>query len=160
MLLVVMSPDTKSASDGVVPSRASVWVRRVGWVAFSILLLLEVLAMGGAGLSKFQNTDAWFYWFARFGYPPRFALVVGAAEFAGAGLLLIPRIASYASIVLSVIMIGALHAVLTNETDLGWFGPVLHLAFLVVIGSVQWKRRWRSPQDPSPSSHAMSMRRR
>jgi len=143
MLLSVMSSGTKSVSDGVVPSRATLWRRRVGWVAFGILLVLEVLAMGAAGLSKFQNTDGWFYWFARFGYPPRFALVVGAVEFVGAGLLVIPRVASYASIVLGVIMIGALHAVLTNETDLGWFGPVLHVAFLVVIGTVRWKRRWR-----------------
>ena len=36
-----------------------------------------------------------------------------------------------------------LEAVLTNETDLGWFDPALHLAFLFIIGTVHWKRRWR-----------------
>jgi uncharacterized membrane protein YphA (DoxX/SURF4 family) len=71
------------------------------------------------------------------------SLVVGTLEFVGAGLLLIPRLAPYAAIVLAVIMFGALEAVLTTETALGWFDPVLHLVFLTIIGTVHWKRRWK-----------------
>ena len=119
------------------------WGRRIGWVLFGIVLLLEVMAMGSAGLSKFDSMDGWLYWFARFGYPPRMALLVGAVEFVGAGLLLIPRLASYASLVLGCVMLGALEAVLTTETDLGWFDPLLHLVFLTIVGAVLWKRRWR-----------------
>ncbi len=99
--------------------------------------------MGDAGLGKFQSLDGWLYWFARFGYPPRMSLVIGALEFSGAGLLLIPWLASYSAIMLGMIMLGALEAVLTTETDMGWFDPVLHLVFLTIIGSVHWKRRWR-----------------
>jgi len=44
---------------------------------------------------------------------------------------------------LAVIMFGALEAVLTTETDLGWFDPTLYLVFLTIIGTVHWKRRWR-----------------
>ncbi len=99
--------------------------------------------MGAAGLSKFRNLDGWLYWFGQFGYPPRLALAVGGIELAGAGLLLIPWLASYSSIMLGVVMIGALEAVLTTETDLGWLDPVLHLVLLSVIGIVQWRRRWR-----------------
>ena len=68
--------------------------------------------------------------------------VVGSLEFVGAGLLLIPRIASYSAMMLAVIMVGALEAVLTTETDLGWFDPALHLVFLAIIGTVHWRRRW------------------
>lgn len=71
--------------------------------------------MGDQGLSKFQNMEGWMYWFARFGYPP----------------------------LLAVIMVVALEAVLTTETDLGWFDPVLHLLFLAIIGTAHWNRRWR-----------------
>ncbi|MDH3271697.1 MAG: DoxX family protein [Gemmatimonadota bacterium] len=119
------------------------WGKRIAWAFVVLITGLEVLTMGDAGLSKFQSMDGWMYWFARFGYPPRMALLVGAVEFVGAGLLLIPRLASYASIILSIVMLGALEAVLTTETDLGWFDPVLHLAFLGIIGAFHWKRRWR-----------------
>ncbi len=99
--------------------------------------------MGDAGLGKFQSLEGWMYWFARFGYPPQMSMVIGALELAGAGLILIPRFAPYSAIMLSVIMLGALEAVLTTETDLGWLDPVLHLVFLTIIGATHWKRRWR-----------------
>ena len=118
-------------------------MRWIGWGLLGSVTLLEVFTMGDAGLGKFQNLDGWMYWFARFGYPPRMSLVIGAIEFAGAGLLLIPRLAPYASLVLGVVMIGALEAVLTTETDLGWLDPALHLVFLTIIGTAHWRRRWR-----------------
>ena len=123
-------------------------LRGTGWTLFAIVLFLEVFTMGDAGLSKFQNLDGWLYWFARFGYPPRLSLVIGALEFVGAGLLLIPRLAPYAAMMLAVIMAGALEAVLTTETVMGWFDPVLHLVFLSIIGTVHWKRRWRREAGP------------
>ena len=118
-------------------------LRGVGWTLLGLVTLLEVITMGDAGLGKFQSLDGWMYWFARFGYPPRMSLVIGSLEFVGAGLLLIPRLAPYAAMILGVIMVGALEAVLTTETDLGWFDPALHLVFLTIIGSAHWKRRWR-----------------
>lgn len=130
------------------------WIRWIGWGFFGLVLALEVLTMGEAGLGKFENREGWMYWFGVFGYPGWMALVVGGAEVIGAVLLLVPRVASYAAIGLTVIMIGALHAVLTNETDLGWFDPLLHITFLAIIGSVQWKRRWRV--GGRPTMEAMS----
>ena len=70
-------------------------------------------------------------------------VAAGILEFAGAGLLLIPRLASYSAMMLAVIMVGALEAVLTTETALGWFDPILHLFFLAIIGTAHWKRRAR-----------------
>lgn len=123
------------------------WASRLRWTAFTLILALEVLAMGSAGLSKFQNADGWLLWFGRFGYPPRMAFVVGAVEMLGAGLLLLPGVAAYAALVLCVVMVGALEAVLTTETDLGWFDPVIHLAFLGIILRARWGRRWRPRRD-------------
>ena len=64
---------------------------------------------------------------------------IGALEFVGDGLLLIPCVAPYAAMMLTVIMMGALEAVLTTETALGWFYPVLYMVFLSIIGTVHWK---------------------
>ncbi|MEN8143750.1 MAG: DoxX family protein [Gemmatimonadota bacterium] len=127
----------------VAVSAASHWRRRIGWGLFVIVVALEALSLGEAGLSKFQSREGWEHWFGVFGYPPQMALLVGAVELVGAGLLFLPRLASYASIVVAMVMVGALHAVLTHETDLGWFDPILHMFFLTIIGAVQWKRRWR-----------------
>ena len=118
-------------------------VRWLGWGLLGLVTFLEVFTMGDQGLSKFQNMEGWMYWFARFGYPPLLAPVIGSLEFIGAGLLLIPRLASYSTLMLAVIMVVALEAVLTTETDLGWFDPVLHLIFLAIIGTAHWNRRWR-----------------
>lgn len=128
--------------------------RGMGTALFWVVLGLEVFTMGEAGLGKFDSMEGWMYWFARFGYPPLMAPFVGAIEFAGAGLLLIPSLAPYAALVLGAVMTGALHAVLTTPTDLGWFDPALHLVFLTIIGSVRWHRRWRPGRSPATAPDA------
>ena len=124
-------------------SRGIRLLRGLGWTLFGIVTFLEVMTMGDAGLGKFQSLEGWMYWFARFGYPPQMSMVIGSLELLGAGLVLIPRLAPYAAMMLSGIMLGALEAVLTTETDLGWFDPALHLIFLAIIGTTHWTRRWR-----------------
>lgn len=123
-------------------SKARKALKLTGRVLFWIVLGLEVLTMGEAGLGKFEHLDGWLYWFAQFGYPPQMSLVVGGVEVVGAGLLLVPKLAAYVAPVLMVIMFGALEAVLTTETDLGWFDPVLHLVLLTIILAVRWPDRW------------------
>ncbi len=83
----------------------------------------------------------WTTAFATFGYPPLMAYFVGGAEVLGVVLLLVPRFSSYAAIGLGVIMVGALHAMLTFPNELGWYAPVMHLGALTLIGTVRWKRR-------------------
>ena len=48
-------------------------------------------------------------------------------------LLLVPRTALRASGGLMVIMIGAFGTVLVFRSELGWFGPTLHLGLLSAI---------------------------
>ncbi len=110
------------------------------------------MSMVDAGLGKFQSFDGWRFWFGEFGYPPWMSTIVGVFEIGLPVFLIFPRFASYAAMLLAVIMLGALHAVLTHETDLGWFDPALHLTFLAIIGSVRWKRRWRPNSRSSGAS--------
>ena len=139
-------------------STASRWLRRAGIALLWVVTVLEVFAMGSAGLAKFLSMDGWMYWFERFGYPARFSLVVGALEFVGAGILLLPRWASYSAIGLSIIMIGALHAVTTNETNMGVNAPLIHMAFLAVIGVARWRVRWSRNSVPSVRKSPASRR--
>ena len=94
---------------------------------------LEVLLMGLAGATKFMNAEMWQEHFASWGYPVWLTSVVGVAELVGVVLLLIPRTALGAAGGLIVIMIGALGTVLVFQSELGWFGPTLHLVLLSVI---------------------------
>ena len=72
------------------------------WVCQAALALM-FLAAGGA---KF-GSPMWPRMFERWGYPDHFYLIVGAVEVAAGLALLVPRLASPASLVLIVIMIGA-----------------------------------------------------
>lgn len=109
-----------------------------------------------AGWAKFGSPDVWITMFEGWGYPAWFSFVIGASELGLGIVLLVPRFASYAAIGLIVIMFGALEAVLTTETALGWFDPVLHLVFLTIIGTVHWKRRWRWRQTGEVAQEAAS----
>jgi putative oxidoreductase len=59
------------------------------------------------GVVKLMGSPNWIARFTRWGYPHDFYLVVGAAELAGAALLLIPKLSKFGAVLLSVIMIGA-----------------------------------------------------
>ena len=71
-----------------------------------ILTLLLAVVMVGPGSHKFRGrrgsacSGIW-------GYPDGFYLVIGAVEVVGGIALLIPRLASYSAIVLSIVMVGA-----------------------------------------------------
>ena len=117
--------------------------RKVGPAAIWILIVLEAAAMGLAGISKFTATEMWTGLFTEWGYPIWFALVVGAAEAAGAGLLLFPKLASYAAGFLIMVMLGALGTLVLNSSDLGLKAPALHLIVLAIILQARWARRLR-----------------
>ena len=123
------------ARRGILRTRVGVWVL---WG----VTVLAVFGVGSAGAAKFSG-DRWMDMFERWGYAPWFALVIGAAEVGGSLLLLYPRLASYAAVLLIMIMIGAIGTVLTNETGLGPGSPSLIIVLLSVILVARWKRRWR-----------------
>lgn len=116
--------------------------RRVLIAGLWMLTILEVLGMGLVGVAKFTGTT-WVTMFEGWGYPSWFTYVIGAGEAVGAALLLVPRLASYAALMLMVIMLGALYTVLTKDNQLGVAGPLVHMGVLSVIAWGRWSRRWR-----------------
>jgi uncharacterized membrane protein YphA (DoxX/SURF4 family) len=112
------------------------WKNAGLWV-LSILMAAMFLF---AGLTKLMGAEMHVVNFDRWGYPLTFMYVVGLIEVAGALLLLIPRLASYAALLLSVNMLGAnlTHIAAGEYTMLVM--PLMLLAFLVVVAWGRWPR--------------------
>ena len=58
------------------------------------------------GVLKFQD-PTWVRNFARWGYPDGFYIVVGVLEAAGGAAMLVPRLTTYAALLLITVMAGA-----------------------------------------------------
>jgi uncharacterized membrane protein YphA (DoxX/SURF4 family) len=96
--------------------------------ALSVLLALMFLAFGVMSLvnNKGQATEG----FARFGYPDWFRILIGVLYVAGGLLLLLPRFAWIGSVMLAVIMVGAVVSHIRVEE---YFPHTLPAAVLCVI---------------------------
>ena len=116
-------------------------VRTLGRVGLGLLITLEFLGMGLSGMAKFQG-DTWQVMFADWGYPVWFSFLIGGLEMSGALLVLVPRLTSYAAIMLIVIMIGALGTELLIATKLGPVMPIVHIVILSILVFARWQRRW------------------
>jgi uncharacterized membrane protein YphA (DoxX/SURF4 family) len=103
------------------------------WTLQIFIGLLFVLV----GVMKFQD-PVWARNFARWGYPDGFYMVVGVLEAAGGAAFLVPRLTTYASLLLVAMMAGALltHLVYGELHRL----PV-PLVYLFVTALVGWLRR-------------------
>jgi putative oxidoreductase len=89
------------------------------------------------GVVKFVDPN-WPRNFARWGYPDGFHMVVGVLEAIGGVGLLVPRFATYAALLLTTVMAGAVATHLVfRETQRA---PV-PLAYLLVVALVGWLRR-------------------
>ena len=115
---------------------------RATTVLLWVVTALEALIMALAGAGKFSG-DHWAKLFIGWGYPVAFTYVIGAAEVVGALLLLVPKLASWAAIGLSVIMIGAIVTQVRQPGPGGWTSAAVHLVLLVVIGTGRWPARSR-----------------
>jgi uncharacterized membrane protein YphA (DoxX/SURF4 family) len=109
---------------------------RVKQVAVWIVTLFLAVVMVGPGMQKFTGAT-WERMFRAWGYPDNFYLVIGAIEVVGGMLLLIPRTASAAGIMLSVVMMGAAvtHRVAGDRSGIG---ELVFAALLLLIAYVRW----------------------
>ena len=99
-------------------------------IGLSVLTLLEILGVGGAGVAKFQVSDAWVRLFAGWGYPAWAVPLVGAVEIVGVLGLLWPRAARWCALTLLAVMAGAFVTVLTHP---GTHNPVNSLIHIIAL---------------------------
>lgn len=96
----------------------------VGW----FLTILLTLAFVASAISKLIGiaTQMFIHW----GYPAWFATVIGGLELLGAIGILIQRLSLYATLVLTVIMLGAAYTHLANHEGLQVLRPIIFIAVL------------------------------
>jgi putative oxidoreductase len=113
-----------------------------------ILTLLLAVLMVGPGSQKFTS-PTWQRMFRTWGYPDGFYLVIGAIEVIGGVGLLIPRLASYCAITLSLVMLGA-SATQVLRGGRNGVGEIVFASLLAVIAWIRWRDRLR----PGPRASA------
>lgn len=111
-----------------------------------IVVVLQTLTMGMAGFAKLgPRADWWQTSFVSWGYASWFSTVIGILEVIGALALLVPKLTAYASIMLIIIMTGALSTVITNDSSLGVLAPTMHITVSVALLALRWKKRLGGP---------------
>ena len=113
-------------------------LKTLGTAALWTVQVLAALAFIIIGVAKFGD-PSWARSFARWGYPPGFYMVIGAAEALGGVCLLVPRIASYAAVLLGVIMIGASTTHLVHHEMARVTPPLMYLALVSIVGLGRWR---------------------
>ncbi len=112
--------------------------KRTLWIVTALVAAMMALA----GSAKFTRPEVWTGMFEDWGYPAWFSFVIGGAEFVGALLLIIHRLATCAATGLAIIMAGALVTVIMNSSSLGVGAPIANIVLLSMIGAVRWRSRW------------------
>jgi uncharacterized membrane protein YphA (DoxX/SURF4 family) len=100
-----------------------------------IILGLEFII---AGSSKFFDQESNIRHFEAWGFPDHFYLIVGALEVIGGLLIFIPKLATKASTILGVIMIGASTThIFHNE----WNRTPITILIIVLLSAVYYLRK-------------------
>lgn len=110
-------------------------LKNVGSWILQVLLGLEFLI---AGQAKFTASEAWSANFEKWGYPDGFSQLIGGLELIGAILLFIPRLASHAALLLSVVMLSAAITHFANGEN--GVAPVIIMYFLLLLWSLRKNR--------------------
>ena len=113
-----------------------------------ILTLLLAVVMVGPGSQKFTS-PTWQRMFRTWGYPDGFYLVIGAIEVIGGIGLLVPRIASYCAITLSVVMLGA-SATQVLRGGRNGVGEIVFALLLAALAWIRWRDRLRVANPANP----------
>lgn len=94
------------------------------------------------GWIKFDPAGFWTAAFERWGYPVWLRWLVGAIELGGGLLLLVPWVASYAAVAVSVVMVGAwvTRARDARVVDVAWISAYLLALFWIAFE--WWPFRW------------------
>lgn len=109
--------------------------RRFGRALLWLLQALMALAMVAPGVRKFTS-PMWQRMFQAWGYPDGFYLVIGAIEVVAGVLLLVPRVATAAALVLMAVMLGAAVTQMTHGRS--GVGELVFLTVLAIIAYARW----------------------
>ena len=109
-------------------------MRLLRQVGFWVLTMAIAVGIGVAGVTKFTQPERWRALFVGWGYPAWFSSVIGAAEVVGAVALFVPPVATYATGLLGVIMLGAFATLVTHPGGpLGWGAtPAIYILLLAL----------------------------
>jgi len=102
-------------------------------IASWVLQVILGLQMLMAGQAKFTRPESWSDMFERWGYPANFFYLIGGLEVILAIALFIPRLVTYASLSLVVIMLAATITLVINGE--GFLSPLI-IALLHVLLAV------------------------
>lgn len=119
----------------------------IGTWVLSVLLAIFFLR---AAVPKLLGERVWTRMFAHWGYPHWFMFVVGATEVAASIALLIPRLARYAAMTLTVIMLGAA----ATHLRFGETHRVVENAVAITLLAIVYWRRSRPESVMAASSAA------
>jgi uncharacterized membrane protein YphA (DoxX/SURF4 family) len=109
-------------------------IKVIGMWTLQILLGALFVVVGAA---KFGD-PGWARKFAAWGYADSFRIVVGVLEIAGGLMVLVPRVASYGSLLIMTIMVGAAITHLQHGEMQRLAAPLVCLAVAAAVG---WLRR-------------------
>jgi uncharacterized membrane protein YphA (DoxX/SURF4 family) len=116
-------------ADGTTrPSETSVGLWAVTIVLALIYIIAGVPKLGALDFIHRRFSEVW-------GYPLWFEYLIGALEFVGGILLIIPSTAFWAASMLSVIMVGAIYTHLALGNPAFTPVPLICLALLVYVAS-------------------------
>jgi uncharacterized membrane protein YphA (DoxX/SURF4 family) len=101
------------------------------------------------GVMKLSSMPAWIQRFEGYGYPAPFLYGVGLAELVGGLALFVPRLASWAGLLLAVVMLGAsgTHLVAAEMSNAAFTFGLAVVFFL--LARARMSRAWR-PGAPAP----------
>ena len=123
-------------------AKASRWRRIAAYVlAIPVGLIFVVM-----GVMKLDPDGFWTAAFEAWGYPVWFRYAIGVLETLGGAALLVPRLASYAASLLTIIMAGAFVTRLGDGLSGDHVAILVYAGLLVWFTSEWWDRRWQSGQ--------------
>jgi CDP-diglyceride synthetase len=95
-----------------------------------------------AGLDKFDDGSGWARAFAVWGYPTWFRVLIGTVELSAAILILWPRTAAYAAILIILVMLGGMgtHIVIERRPARAT-SEAGQLVFSSIVLAGRWRRR-------------------
>ena len=118
------------------------WKRRLR-IALVVLVGLSLASVYvTVGLAKFSPDGFWTPAFERWGYPVWFRIAIGVIETVGGVMILIPWVASYGSLALIPVMIGA---AVTRAGDEGFLDVAslgIYIVLLAWVAYEWWGWRW------------------